>query len=78
MTYCADNERTINLLYATDLEIAVYMAHTIINQNAEGKTDYKTDPLFIKYKHFVSTYEELLAKGNERIRKRTIKISDGN
>ena len=71
-------ERSINLLYATDLEIAIYMAHTIINQNEEGRTDYKTDPLFIKNKDFVSTYEEFLAKANERNRKRTLKISDGN
>ena len=55
-------ERTINLLCATDLEIAVYMVHTIINQTEEGRTDYKTDPLFIKHRWFVSTYEELLAK----------------
>ena len=73
-----NDERTINLSHATNLEIAVYMAHTIINQNAEGKTDYKTDPLFIKYKDFVSTYEELLAIENERIRRRTLKSGDGN
>ena len=72
------SERTINLLYADRLEVMVYMAHTIINQTEEGRTDYKTDPLFIEYKDFVSIYEEFLAKANERTRRQTLKSIDGN
>ena len=67
-------ERTINLLYADKLEVMVFMLHTIANQTEEGRTDYKTDPLFIKYKDFVTIYEEFLAKANER----TLKSSAGN